>query len=451
MKIIIAGDGKVGYTLTEQLSMEGHDVTVIDNNPAALKIATDRHDIIGIEGNGANYFVQLEAGADKADLLIAATSTDELNLLCCIIAKKLGTKHTIARVRNPEYSEQMSLLQDELRLSMHINPELAAADEISRILRFPFAIKIEPFAGGRVELVEIRLMEDNPLIGLALWELPTKFQVKVLVCAVRRGDQVFIPSGDFVLEENDKVTLTAAPDEIITFFKKIKLIHLKVKNVMIAGGSRIAYYLARQLEPIGIRVKIIESDLKRCHELTELMPEAMIIHANASDWEMLHEEGIDDMDAFVALTGMDEENIILSIYASACCVPKIITKVSNITFPAMLDKMGLDTVISPKTITADHIIRYVRAMQNSEGSPVETLYRIANEGAEALEFIVKPGCAFTGIPLKDLELKTQILIACIVRNGKAIVASGNTTIETGDNVVVVTKNNALRDFQDILE
>ncbi len=263
MKIIIVGDGKVGYTLTDKLSREGHDVTVIDNNPAALKNTTDRHDVIGIAGNGATFSVQQEAGADKADLLIAATSADELNLLCCMVAKKLGTQHTIARVRNPEYSEQMSYFKDELYLSMHINPELAAAEEISRILRFPSVIKIEPFSKGKAELVEIRLAEGNPLIGVSLNALQNKFQVKVLVCAVKRGEAVYIPKGDFVLEENDKISISASPSEISALFRKLNLVQYKVKNVMIAGGGRIAYYLTRQLATMGIKVKIIENDTER--------------------------------------------------------------------------------------------------------------------------------------------------------------------------------------------
>ncbi|OQB23940.1 MAG: Trk system potassium uptake protein TrkA [Firmicutes bacterium ADurb.Bin182] len=451
MKIIIVGDGKVGYTLTDKLSREGHDVTVIDNNPAALKNTTDRHDVIGIAGNGATFSVQQEAGADKADLLIAATSADELNLLCCMVAKKLGTQHTIARVRNPEYSEQMSYLKDELYLSMHINPELAAAEEISRILRFPSVIKIEPFSKGKAELVEIRLAEGNPLIGVSLNALQNKFQVKVLVCAVKRGEAVYIPKGDFVLEENDKISISASPSEISALFRKLNLVQYKVKNVMIAGGGRIAYYLTRQLATMGIKVKIIENDPERCRELTSLLPATMVIYSNASDKEMLHEEGLEDMDAFVALTGLDEENIIISLYASACGVPKVITKVSNIAFPAMLEKLGLDTVVSPKDITADQIVRYVRAMENSVGSSMESLYKIANGEVEAMEFRIRSGLPFLGTPLKDLRLKKEVLIACIVRNGKTIIPGGNTTIEAGDSVIVVTANEDVRDLMDIVD
>lgn len=451
MKIVIVGDGKVGSTLTAQLSNEGHDIIVIDNNPLAIKDATDRHDVIGITGNGATYQIQLEAGVDKADLLIAATSMDEVNLICCMIAKKLGAKHTIARVRNPEYSQQMGFLKDELRLSMHVNPELAAADEISRILRFPSVIKIAPFSHGRVELVELKLAEDNPLIGRALNELAPKFHVNVLVCAVKRGDEVIIPTGDFVLAENDRIYIIAATPEINGFMNNLKLIHHKIKNVMVAGGGRIAYYLALQLESFGMKLKIIESDMDRCRELSDMLPQATILYGNASDTELLHEEGIENMDAFVALTGFDEENIIISMYANACGVPKVITKISNINFPSMLDKMGLDTVISPKMIIANQIVRYVRAMQQSGDSSVEALYRIVEDRVEVLEFKVNKGLPFLGIPLKDLKLKKQILIGCIVRKGKAKIATGSSTLEAGDSVIVVSGDGVLTDINNILE
>lgn len=451
MKIVIVGDGKVGSTLTAQLSHEGHDVIVIDSNPAAIKDATDKHDVIGITGNGATYQIQLEAGVDKSDLLIAVTSRDEVNLICCMIAKKLGAKHTIARVRNPEYSHQIGFLKDELRLSMYVNPELASADEISRILRFPSAIKIEPFSHGRVELVELKLTEDNPLIGKALNELAPKLHVSVLVCAVKRGEEVIIPTGDFVLAENDRIYVTAATPQINDFMSKLKLIHHKIKNVMIAGGGRIAYYLARQLESFGMNLKIIESDMERCRELSELLPHATILYGDASNHELLHEEGIESMDAFVALTGFDEENIIISMYAHACNVPKVITKISNINFPSMLDRMGLDTVISPKMIIANQIVRYVRAMQQSEGSSVEALYRIVDDRVEVLEFKLNKGLPFLGIPLKDLKLKKQILIGCIVRKGKAKIATGSSTLEADDNVIVISGNSGLTDINDILE
>lgn len=451
MQIVVVGDGKVGSTLTEQLSKEGHSVVVIDKNIRALQNTSNALDVLGIEGNGATVAVQQEAGVDKADLLIAATSTDELNMLCCLVARKLGAKHTIARIRNPEYVQQLDLIKDDLGLSMTINPELAAAREISRILRFPSAIKVDFFAKGRVELVEVKLRPGSPLEGLPLHSLYNTYKCKVLVCAVQRDGQVFIPDGSCVLQAEDKINLTAPPAEVARFFKAAGITHTKIRNVMLIGGGRVAYYLARQLDTMNIDVKIIESDARRCQELCELLPRATIIHGDCSDHELLHEEGINQTDALVALTGFDEQNIILSVYANSCGVKKVITKVNRDAFLGMVGTVGLESVVSPKTITANQILRYVRALQNSVGSNVETLYKLVNNQVEALEFRIRENAAYLGTPLCDLPLRKNLLIACVVREGKIIIPRGSDCILAGDSVIVVTANKGLQDFNDIFQ
>jgi len=450
MKIVIVGFGKVGFALAEQLSKEGHDIVIVDNDSAALEKADNLLEVMCVEGNGAIYNVQIEAGVPNSDLLIAVTSTDEMNILCCLVAKKLGIKHTIARVRNPEYADQLVIMREELGLSMSVNPEQAAAVEISRLLRFPSALKIDTFAKGRVELVEFKIGPGCPLDGMPLYELTKKYAVKVLICAVERNDQVFIPGGGFVLQEGDRISITASPAEIQLFFKSIGESIQKVRNVMIVGGSRIALYLARLLEEMGMSVKIIEHKEKRCHDLSSNLSRAMVICGDGMDQELLSEEDISGMDAFVALTGIDEENIIVSMYAATKGVGKIITKINKAGFSEILQNTGIDSIISPKTITAHQILRYVRAMQNSFGSNVETLHKIVDDRVEALEFNVREDIRFLGVPLKDLVLRPNLLIACLTRHGRVIIPGGNDAIEAGDSVVVVTTNRGLRDLSDIL-
>ena len=450
MRIVIVGDGKVGCTLAAQLTREGHDLVMIDKNPQALKNSTDTLDVIGVQGNGASYAVQMEAGVNKADLLIAATSSDEVNMLSCLLAKKLGARHTIARIRNPEYAGQLVFLKDELGLSMAINPEQAAAAEISRILRFPSATKIDVFGKGRVELVEFRIGEGSPLAGQQLSSLYARYKLKVLICAVQRAGQIYIPGGDFVLQQGDKVHVTASSREISTFFREIGLLKDRIRSVLIVGGGKISYYLARQLSEMGMRVRIIERDAQRCVELDERLPKVEMIHGDGTDQELLQEEGIADTDAFIALTDNDEENIILSMYANGLGVKKVITKINRITLPDILASVGLESVILPKFITADQIVRYVRAMQNSFGSSVETLHKIVNNQVEALEFIVRENASFLHRPLRELSLRENLLIACLIRQGRVIIPSGNDTIELGDNVVVITANGQLNDISDIL-
>lgn len=450
MKIVIVGDGKVGSTIANQLSLEGHDVIVIDNNAAVLTNSGNTMDIFCIEGNGATASVLKEAGIQQTDVLIAATSADEVNMLCCLLGKKLGAKNTIARVRNPEYFQQMNLIKEELGLSMAVNPELAAATEISRLLRFPSAIKIEPFARGKVELVELKIPEHSPLDGMPLWAIYKEFQVKILICAVQREEQVLIPGGEFVLKAGDKINITASHLEIANFFRAIGVFRTGVKSVMIVGGGRIAYYLAKELSSIHVKVKIIEKDLKRCEYLCEVLPESVIIHGDGTEKELLHEEGLEKTDAFVTLTGMDEENIIVALYAKEKKVSKVIAKVNKISFYEIMDSLNIDSFISPKTIAAQNIVRYVRAMKNSmRDNNVVTLHTMINDQVEAVEFKVREDSAIVGIPLKNFKRREGLIVAAIIRGSQIIIPNGNDMIEKGDNVVVVTTKKHLSDLNEI--
>lgn len=450
MKIVIVGDGKVGHALSEQLSSEGHDIVVVENRPDKTRFSDTRLDVVAVRGNGASIAVQKEAGVEEADILIAATSADELNILCCMVAKKLGAKHTIARVRNPEYADQLRLLRTELGLSMSINPEMAAAREISRVLAFPSASKIETFGKGRIELCEIKLGEDSPLHNLRLSKLYNKYRLRVLICAVQRGEKVSIPSGDFELKRGDVIYVTAQRDQLTEFCRAIGIMTRRIRSVMIVGGSRIAYYLTKILTGAGMQVKIVERDHERCLSLYEAFPKALIVEGDGSDYELLVEEGIKESDAFVTLTGNDEENILLSIFARSHGVPKVVTKVNRGGLSAISAQLGLTSVISPKEITTSDIVQYVRALHNSEGSNVETLHRIVGGRVEALEFRVKSDFHHTGIPLKELRLKRELLVACIMRQDRVIIPGGEDTFELGDSVVVVTTRQYMDDIKDIL-
>lgn len=450
MKIVIIGDGKVGYKLAKQLSSEKYDIILIDNNEEKLRKSIERMDVFCIAGEGGSVEVQQRADVPHADLVIACTSTDECNMLSCLIARRLGARHTIARVRNPIYYKQIDFLKKDLHLSMVVNPELIVAGDITRLLLFPDASKVETFVKGRVELVEFPI-HCGKLEGLSLSELYARFQVQVLVCAVESGETVLIPDGDYILKAGDKLHIAASHQNMEQFFKKIALRKEKIKNAMICGGGRVAYYLASQLCNLGMNVKIIERNRERCEELCELLPKATIINGDATEHDLLIEEGIEKTDAFIALTGMDEENIIMSLFASKQSVSKVIVKINEDRRAMMIDELGLDSIVSAKTATADAILGYVRARRNSQCSAnVETMYQLLDGRVEALEFIIKSENAYTGVPLKDLNLKVNNIIACIARGRKIIIPNGDDSIQVGDSVVIITMTKQIRDLDDIL-
>lgn len=450
MKIVIIGDGKVGYKLAKQLSSEKYDIILIDNNEEKLRKSIERMDVFCVAGEGGSVEVQQRADVPHADLVIACTSTDECNMLSCLIARRLGARHTIARVRNPIYYKQIDFLKKDLHLSMVVNPELIVAGDITRLLLFPDASKVETFVKGRVELVEFPI-HCGKLEGLSLSELYARFQVQVLVCAVESGETVLIPDGDYILKAGDKLHIAASHQNMEQFFKKIALRKEKIKNAMICGGGRVAYYLASQLCNLGMNVKIIERNRERCEELSELLPKATIINGDATEHDLLIEEGIEKTDAFIALTGMDEENIIMSLFASKQSVSKVIVKINEDRRAMMIDELGLDSIVSAKTATADAILGYVRARRNSQCSAnVETMYQLLDGRVEALEFIIKSENAYTGVPLKDLNLKVNNIIACIARGRKIIIPNGDDSIQVGDSVVIITMTKQIRDLDDIL-
>lgn len=450
MKIVIIGDGKVGYKLAKQLSSEKYDIILIDNNEEKLRKSIERMDVFCVVGEGGSVEVQQRADVPHADLVIACTSTDECNMLSCLIARRLGARHTIARVRNPIYYKQIDFLKKDLHLSMVVNPELIVAGDITRLLLFPDASKVETFVKGRVELVEFPI-HCGKLEGLSLSELYARFQVQVLVCAVESGETVLIPDGDYILKAGDKLHIAASHQNMEQFFKKIALRKEKIKNAMICGGGRVAYYLASQLCNLGMNVKIIERNRERCEELCELLPKATIINGDATEHDLLIEEGIEKTDAFIALTGMDEENIIMSLFASKQSVSKVIVKINEDRRAMMIDELGLDSIVSAKTATADAILGYVRARRNSQCSAnVETMYQLLDGRVEALEFIIKSENAYTGVPLKDLNLKVNNIIACIARGRKIIIPNGDDSIQVGDSVVIITMTKQIQDLDDIL-
>lgn len=451
MQIIIVGCGKVGAALAKQLSREENDVTVIDTKSDRVEQMVNEHDVMGYIGSGVNYETQLEAGVEKADLLIAVTGSDELNLLCCLIAKKAGNCQTIARVRNPEYSAQVHYIKEELGLAMIINPELAAAAEIARVLRFPSAITVESFAKGKVEILKFRVKPDSVLCDMQVQDITGKLRADVLICVVERGEGVFIPDGDFVIHGKDVVSIVGEPRKTMDFFRKINVMVNPVKDIMIVGGGRLSFYLSKMLLSTGVNVKIVEKDGDTCEVLCQKLPDATVIHGDGSDQELLLEEGLDRVDSFAALTGMDEENIFLSLYAKSKAKLKTITKVNRISFDEVINSLDLDTVVYPKNITAEYIIRYVRAMANTLGSNMESMYRLAGEKVEALGFVIKENAPILNIPLADLNLRKGILVAAIQRDSRIIIPRGNDCMQVGDTVVIVTTIIGLNDIGNILK
>ena len=451
MNIIIIGCGKVGTSLIKQLSQENHNIAIIDKNNELVEELSAKYDVLGITGNGASYSILMEAGIEQAHFLIAVTDSDELNLLCCLFAKKAGKCETIARVRNPVYNKEVKYIKDELSLSMVINPEHAAATEIARLLRMPSAIEIDTFAKGRVELLKFKVDPESILHGMSLIGISLNLKCDILICAVERDNEVFIPSGQFLLKGNDIVSIVASPKNASIFFKKIGVVTNQAKNAIIIGGGKITYYLGEQLTSIGIDMKIFERDIKRCEELSEILPKAIVINGDGTNYELLTEEGLEKTDAFVTLTGFDEGNIMLSLFAKYRTKAKIITKINKKTFNEVVENLDLGTIIQPEYIAAEYIINYIRGRQNSIGSNVESLHKIIEDKAEALEFSIVENSEIVDIPLVELKLKENLLIACINRNGKIIIPRGHDKLLIGDTVVVVTTNLGLDNIKNILK
>lgn len=452
MKIIVAGCGKIGVTLIENFVNEGHKVVALDSNPDAITDITNVYDAMGVCGSATDCDTLAEAGVDKADVFVAATDADELNMLSCFLAKRMGASHTIARIRKPEYNDQnVGFMRQQLDLSMSINPEQLAAQELFKVLKLPSAMTVETFSRRNFEMVELRLRPESPMDGLSLSELRKKYAAKFLVCVVQRGEKVYIPDGNFVLREGDRIGVTATPTEIHRFLRMVGVMQKQAKSVMILGASRMAYYLGKMLLDNGTTVKIIDQDRDRCRQFCDLLPGATMIHGESIQQELLVEEGIGSVDAFVALTGIDEENILMSFYANAQNVPKVVAKINHNELAAMADNLGLECIISPKKVVVDVLLRYVRALENSLGGQVETLYKLMDGRAEALEFKVQADFEALQIPLKELALKKDILIAGIVRGRKNIIPSGDDVIAAGDRVIILAAGRALNTLSDILE
>ncbi len=452
VRIIVVGCGKIGENILADLANEDHNVIAIDNDPVVIGNIGNIYDVMTVCGSGTDRSVLKEARVESAELFIACTSSDEVNMLSCFIARRMGAKHTVARIRNPEYNlDNLGFLKEQLDLSRAINPDRLAAKEMYNVLKLPWAVKIQTFSVRNFEIIEINLREDSPFTGVKLMDLRNKYKAKFLICVVGRGDKVYIPDGNFVLRPGDRVGLTAEPAEIQKLMKAAGIEKKYTKNVMILGGGRIAFYLAKMLSDSGVNVKIIEIDEEKCNKLSQQLPKVVVINGNGAQQELLFEEGLASADAFVSLTGMDEENILISIFASTHNVPTVITKVNQSTMVNMASRLGLDRVISPKELMSDVLVQYARALDNTRGSNVETLYNIMDDKAVVLEFNVSAEFHGTGIPLKDLRLKPGILIAGIIRSRMAIIPTGSDCIQVNDKVIILTENRRLNDLSDILK
>ena len=449
MKLVIVGAGKIGGTLVEKLIKEKHDVIIVDKDAKIVEQVVNRYDVMGVCGGGADRMVLEEAGVADADFVIACTSRDELNILCCMLAKKLGAAHTIARVRDPEYFMEMEYMKGELDLDMWFNPELRTAQEIAEILSFPSAINVETFADGAAVMIEIKVKKENPMVGKTVMDLNRDLKVNILFSAVIRDNKVYIPRGDFVVQEGDVIHITASEKGITDFSKKTQTFRRRARSVFIIGGGKIAYYLAKELIARKVSVKIIEKDAERCEWLSEELPEATILHGDGTDHEVLDEEGIDKCNAVVTLTGMDEENVIVSLYATRKKVAKVVTKVDRPTIGQMVSHLGLDSVLSPRTVIASSIVRFVREIANEGKARINQLYKI-HEKVEALEFPVTSSFGYKGVPLKELNIKKNFLVNGIVRDGEFIIPTGDSVFMEGDKVLVVTTEKNVSELEDII-
>ena len=453
MQILVVGVGNVGMSLVGQLSKEQHNITVVDTNSDNVEFAVNNFDVMGLVGNGASYQMMCDAGIEGADLMIAVTNSDELNLLCCLIAKKAGGCRTIARVRNPEYRQEVDFIKEELGLSMVINPESASATEVVRLMEFPSATKVETFARGRAELVTIVLEENSYIVGKSLRKLQAELKSNVLFAVVSRAGEVIIPDGNFVPQVKDEISFIGTSKNMVKLFRRLHLPTVRVSTSMIIGGGAIGYYLAKQLIDYWIRVTLFEKDHARCKELSSKLPEAIIIHADGTDKDMLLEEGIADVGSFITLTGLDEENIMLSLFAKSVSKAKCVTKIHHVNYGAIIDSLNIGSILYPKTITAERIVRFVRGLSNSFDSNIETLYSINDGKAEVLEFLIGENAPVVDIPLAQLNprMKDGILIASIMRGGEVISPQGSSTIQKGDSVIIVTTQTGFHDIRDILK
>ncbi len=451
MNIIIVGCGRVGRSIAEQLNTEGHSITVIDESYEALEKISDTQNVMAIEGNGATYSVLREAEIESCDLLIAVTAADELNLYTCLLAKNAGVPSTIARVRNPEYIHDVEVVKEDLKLTLAINPEFTCAAEIARLLKYPGAVKISSFSKGMIDFIKVKLSEKAPIVDKKVADCASILKGAVRICYVERGKEFHIANGDFILRAGDLVSMVAPAGAAAKLLKSLGSISNKGRSVLILGGSKIGFYLAKTLRETGISVKIIEKDPRRCEELVEDLDGVMIINADAMDEDLLMSEHIDRADGVVCLMNTDEENLLASLFAKQMNPnAKIVTELGNLKFSSVVDTLPLDSVIRPKQLTGEYIIRYVRGMQNAVGNNVETMYKVAGDRAEALEFIVREDSAVTSVPLSRLNLKPDLQIVCIGRGGTVITPGGNDTIERGDRVIVITKHRGLSDLRDIL-
>ncbi len=452
MKIIVVGCGKIGTKVLSSLVKEGHDVVAMDKDPEVIDEITNIYDAIGVCGNGADCETLEEAGIADTELFVAVTESDELNMLSCFLAKRMGAKHTIARIRNPEYNDaSLGFMRHHLDLSMSLNPDIMVARRLFHVLRLPTAAKVETFAGGRFEIVEILLKQNTAVDGMSLIQLRKKYSEKFLVCAVQREDRVYVPDGNFVLHSGDRIALTASPSEIHKLLKHLGILKKQARNVMILGASRISFYLAKMLILSGNNVKIVDKNKQRCEEFAEKLPGADIIYGDGAKREVLLQEGLRSTDAFVALTGMDEENILISYYATSLNVPKVIAKINRDEFISMAEKLGVECLISPQRTVSDMIVRYARALKNSMDSSVEKLYKLMDDNAEALEFVAKADCELLNIPLKELELKRNVLVAGIVRGRKIVIPDGDDAIMEGDRVIILAAGRRVDNLSDIAE
>lgn len=444
MKILIIGAGKVGYNLALVLSQENHDVTIIDNYYEALAKAEENLDVLCIKGNGVSTNVLMEAGIKEADLLIAVTDSDEVNMVCCLTGKKLGAVRTVARIRDPEYARELTILKEQIGLDMVINPEHAAAEEIALNLSFPSAIDVLSFAKGRVKMIELKITEDMPLVGMKLKNLPNRNLHPILIGAVLRDGKAIVPKGDFQIKKDDLIYILGNPSGIMYFLKTCKIVQVKIKNVMVVGAGRITYYLTQMLSEMGIRLKIVEIDRQKCEEFAELLPDTLIINGDGTDEGLLLSENIGEMDAFISLTGMDEENLIAALVAKQNGAKKVIAKISRMNYMAVIQKLGIDNVICPKLTTTDQILKFVR------GNSVETLHRILEGQAEIIELIAKGDSKIINIPLKKLKISKDVIVATIVRKNEIVIPHGNDMIYEDDRVIIISKNSKISELDDLI-